>query len=653
MLDNRRIFIRLFVVKRLSVIRGSLGAVVTIATSVTKPQHPLLATKPGERLLLLGDEAVARGALEAGIAVATSYPGTPASEILSTLATVADAANLYVEWSVNEKVAFEVAYAAALAGCRALFACKHLGMNWVMDPLLVAAETGVNAGFVIVVADDIHPHASQTAEDTRWYARIAKLPCIEPADVQEAKDAIPAAVALSERLQQPVIVRLTTRICHSRQDVEFGPIRPPKRRATFVPDPRRYVMIAPYARSRQAWLNQQLDRAREEGERWPFNRIEEPERAELGIIAVGAAYPYVREAIRRLGVIDRVSVLKLGFTHPLPAKLLASFLHHYPRILVVEEGDPVVEREVKALATDLGISIRVLGKESGHLPREHELTVGRVESTLCILLGVTNGNHVSADYEAPSRIPYLCAGCPHRGSYLALKEVLREAGGGVVCGDRGCYNQGIHPPLQAIDTCICMGASIAMAVGFAKSGVNKPVVAVIGDSTFWHAGLPPLIDAVWNRAPILVYILDNSWTAMTGHQPCPSTGRDTVGNTAPQFDVVAVCKALNVGFVEVTDPYNIPATKEVLRRALQYIRDTRQPAVVIARRECALVRRRRKEREPQPTIDPEKCVGCLRCITVTGCPALTTTSEGKVTIDSIQCFGCRICSYYCPTNAIQ
>ncbi|MEM2988947.1 MAG: indolepyruvate ferredoxin oxidoreductase subunit alpha [Candidatus Bathyarchaeia archaeon] len=609
----------------------------------------------GKRVLMTGNGAVARGAIEAGVKVATSYPGTPASEILSSIAAVAKRAGIYAEWSINEKVAFEVAFAASLSGIRALMACKHLGFNWISDAFLVSAYTGVNGGLVVAVSDDPHPHSSQNAEDTRYYSKMGKVPCLEPSDPGEAKKIIPMAFDLSESLQLPIVVRLTSRISHSRGDVELGEIRRGDRDPKFEKDPKRYAVIAPHARERHLWLNTQYAKAAEAMESFPLNWVEGP-RGDFGIIANGLNYSYVKEALGILGI--GAPILKLSSANPIPRRLVANFLRGLKECLVVEEIEPITEDGVKAIAQAEDIPIKVYGRSTGHIPLQWELNPDIVAGAISKIAGLGNPSPVllakpkAVQLEVGRRTPFLCAGCPHRASYYSIKQALRRINrGGIIAGDRGCYNQGIYPPLNGYDTCICMGASIGMACGFYKAGVKEPIVAVIGESTFFHAGIPPLINAVHNNANITVVIFDNSWTSMTGFQPNPATGMNAMGEETRRLNVEEICKACGVEFIKVVDSFRVGELIEAIESAINFP----GPAVVVSRHECAvreMGRLRRKGERPRPyAVDPTKCTACKICLSQFGCPAISI-EDGKISIDKYSCTGCGVCAQICPSKAI-
>lgn len=634
-----------------------------------------MVTKNPDTALLTGNEAIARGAIEAGIGVVTGYPGTPASEIVETLAREP---GLHAEWSTNETVAFEVAAAASMAGVRSLCAMKHLGVNWIADPLTVVAYTGVEGGLVIVTADDPAQFSSQNATDTRYFAMLSKVPCLEPADGQEARDLLVEAFKISEELKLPVLFRVTPRICHSTFDVRPGPIQPVARQGRFVKDAKRYVMIASNSSARHPLLNQKLAMASKLFDKSGFNKVEGGGTA--GIIASGVSYLYVREALDMLkrdaaperrrnvavttgmsasvcgGLRENVKVLKLATTVPLPEGLVKNFLEGLENVLVVEELEPIVENAVKAIAHDSASPVRIFGKNI--LPRAGELDVDIVGSALGKFLGVdakrqTHGSEFveRARKMISKRIPSLCPGCPHRATYHSIKKVM--AGRGIVTGDRGCYNQGAHPPLSAIDTCICMGASIPMASGFFHSGIEEPVVAVIGDGTFFHAGLPGLINAVHNNSPIVTVIMDNEWTSMTGHQPNPGTGINALGKETRKVSIEELVKACGVRHIWTVDAYDLKEVERAVGRALE----AKAPAVVISRRPCVVQYYRHMReigvRPKKMKVLPEKCAqDCgQKCMRELGCPAFGLDGNGKARIDS-HCNGCGVCAQVCPKDAI-
>jgi indolepyruvate ferredoxin oxidoreductase alpha subunit len=618
------------------------------------PRNPLEAG-PGCRYALMGNEAIARGAVEAGAAIVVGYPGTPSSEVIETLQRFGRSLGVYAEWAVNERVAFEIAYGAAIGGARAMATMKAPGANVAADPIVSAAYGGVDGGLVILVADDPGPHTTQTEQDNRWFAELAKLPMVTPSSPQEAKDFTAKAFELSEELHLPVILRTTTRVNHAVGDVVTGPRREVARFRRFERQPERFVRAGmSWNLERHRWLNRTLARAEGVAEKLGFNRVEGPGEARECIVTEGAAYNYVVEALERLGARGRVKVVKLGLLHPAPRKLLASQLSSCERVLVIEELDPYVERMVKRVAFDEGLRVRVVGKEEGLLPLEGELNPGLVLQAVAGFLGEKPPavEAASPKLEAPPRPPPLCPGCPHRASYLAILLGIRRAGFRTsevpIFGDIGCYALSVYPPLNAIWTEHSMGASISMAMGLKLSGYPKPVIATIGDSTFFHAGIQPLIEAVHKRVDILVVILDNNVVAMTGHQATPAWSRTETGREAKPVDLVEVVKAIGVDSLAIVDPYDVDRMAKVVADML------RKPGVnvIIARRPCALLEARLKGVEKVYTVIPDKCTSCMACVKVTGCPALYVAEDGKVRIMEEDCTGCGLCARFCPYNAI-
>jgi indolepyruvate ferredoxin oxidoreductase alpha subunit len=617
---------------------------------------------PGERVLLLGNEAVARGAIEAEVQVATSYPGTPASEILETIASVADKFGIHAEWSVNEMVAFETAAGAAIAGLRAMTSMKHVGMNWIMDPLMTVNQSGVRGGFVVVAADDPAAYSSQNEQDSRYYSKMAELLMLEPSDAAEAKEAIIKAFDISERLELPVLVRLVNRICHSRADVTLGPIKREKRKGMFIRD-RRWVMIAGSSRERHAWLHQRQREIQNIAQESMLNRLE-GEGNELGIIAAGVTYTYVKDALRYLGLDEKVSILKIG-TYPLPRNLVLQLLDRVKTVLVFEEVEPIVEEQVKVIAFDGGKTCTIRGKLTGDVQREGGLDVDAVASSIAHVMGIKYEPWTPEEEAvveetikiAPPRRLLMCPGCPHIATFFVINQAARRATRGkiIYSGDIGCYSLGFYafePPRQ--DTQFCMGASIGVGCGLAHSGVEDVVVATIGDSTFIHAGIPPLINAVYNNARMVVVIFDNGTTAMTGHQPHPGTGVTATGSQTRKLNIEDIVKACGVEYVKVIDPYNIAESIDTVVEAMRY------PglSVIISRRQCILEWLRRSRREGvkiEPySVDPEKCKGCKLCINEFGCPAITFQKENNVAvIDKVLCNGCGVCVQVCPSKAIH
>ena len=606
------------------------------------------------RKLLMGNEAIAYGALESGISFATGYPGTPSTEVIETIAHLNP--EVFAEWTPNEKVALEEAAGVSYAGLRSLVTMKCVGLNVAADPLMSLAYSGVEGGLVILVADDPGPHTSQTEQDDRYYGKLSLLPVLEPHDPQEAHDLIKYAYELSEKYKVPVIFRTTTRVNHTTADVEVGEFVKLERKPEFKKDIQRYVRASMKGNlERHKWLNKTLREIEKEFETLEFNWVEGDGR--IGIITEGAPYNYVKEAVPKIG--EDFKILKLSTPHPLPRKLVADFLKSVDMAIVVEDGAPFLEEEVKIVAYEEGLSVPIYGKRTGNLPLEGELTPSLVRNALLRLLGKEAQSYEKpkeveeAEKLAPSRPPTMCPGCPHRGSYRALLDALRELKFRrdeiPIHGDIGCYALSLLPPLEAIWTEYVMGASISLANG-QSIAFGKKIVATIGDSTFFHNGIQPLVDAVYKNLDVLVMILDNRTTAMTGHQPHPGTGGSETGRKFNEIDIEALIKALGVKYVKTVDPYDLKATREAIKEAMQ----VKGPAVIIAKRECIIPVIRRGEIGELPTVIEDKCVGCKACILLTGCPALVYDPEtNRVKIDPLICTGCGICNQLCPFDAIK
>lgn len=589
--------------------------------------------------LLMGNEAIAYGAVEAGVQVAAAYPGTPSSEIFSTLAAMAKEKGIYTEWSVNEKVALEVAAGAAYAGARAMVTMKQVGLNVAADPLMTLAYIGVKGGLVLVVADDPGPHSSQNEQDTRKFAQFAKLPVLDPADPQEAKDMIIKAFDISEELGLPVILRPTTRTCHVCQDVEVSEAQNTNVPEGFVKDPG-WVIFPSLAIKRHVWLNKQQQAAQDIFENLPFNNA--VCRADVGIVAGGVAYNYVQEALAMLGV--KASLLKIGTPYPLPQKLVLDFLKQHKRILVVEEQEPVVEDQLIKLAWEQKLPLEIVGKYRNYVPREGELNVNKAAAAVAkfVNLPISQNNNPVLP-ELPVRPPVLCAGCPHRASFYAFKQAAGKDA--VFTGDIGCYTLGNMPPLNAVDTCLCMGASITIATGLSRVEPQRKQIAFLGDSTFFHTGIPGLINAVYNKANITLVVLDNRTTAMTGHQPHPGLGETAVGDSTVTLDIAKIASACGVEKVLVVDPYDLTAAKAAAQEAVDYA----GPAVVVMRRECIALKTR--EHKKPRKINPETCLQCRVCIEELGCPAIFV-KDGQPVI-ATNCTGCGLCAQICPAGAVE
>ncbi|MGB9741044.1 MAG: indolepyruvate ferredoxin oxidoreductase subunit alpha [Candidatus Bathyarchaeales archaeon] len=617
--------------------------------------HLLLEDKLGKKVLLLGNEAIARGALEAGISVVTTYPGTPASEIGDTLSEIARDAGIYMEYSTNEIVAVEVAAGAANCGVRALAAMKHVGLNVAADAVMTLAYVGVRGGYVIVTADDPECYSSQNEQDNRFYALLSNLPCLEPSDPQEAKDMTVSAVEISEKLGLPVLLRTTTRVSHTRGPVVYGRLAKPNLKGEFIKDAKRMVMVPANARLMHAKLLEKLEVAREISEKSPYNTTVRNGNGEYGIISSGAAYNYAEEA-RELLELD-ASVLKLGMTYPLPEKTIGKFLKTHEKIIVVEELEPYLEMQVKAIAKDYAPHVGIYGKLSeAYFPRKGELSARAVLTGMAKITGKKppiNFDKLDAAYseigrDLPSRPPILCAGCPHMASFYVIGKATGKKA--VYTTDIGCYALGAAPPLSIGDILICMGASVGTAQGISKV-VDEDVVAVIGDSTFFHAAIPGLINAVYNNHKVVLVVLDNLTTAMTGHQPHPGTGKTGMQTQSERILIENVAEGCGVKYVKVVNPFNVKEAEKTLKEALTH----REPSVIVFRAPCALItarERRRRGEEIAPYRITEKCTNCMACIRLLGCPALTIKDE-RANINEALCVACGLCASVCPYGAIE
>lgn len=601
------------------------------------------------KCLLLGNEAIARGALESGLGFAAAYPGTPSSEILESLISVRDIVGIYAEWSVNEKVAFEAAYGASLAGINALTAMKHVGMNVAADPLMSSAYTGVEGALVIVTADDPSMHSSQNEQDNRWYGVHAYIPVFEPFDVDEAKKITKYAFEFSRRFKHPVIVRTTTRVSHSRGVAELEPIPEVRVKGKFNKEDR-FVVIPANARKNKIKLLEKWSAISEVVNESPFNKVEGDGR-EL-IIASGSAYGYVKEALDYFKVTDRVKVLKIGTPVPLPKKLLIEAAEDAEKILVVEELDSLVELSVKSVLYDAKINVEVRGKDL--VGYEFELNHLRVRKAIAKFLGLNySPSPNQSPVNVPARIPVFCPGCPYRPLFFELRRLVnQEKMPYIASGDIGCYSLGYNPPYRMQDIIIEMGSSIGVGYGLSIT-TDDYVIATIGDSTFYHAGLPPLVNAVWHKKPLVVIVLDNEVTAMTGHQIAPSSKGSEETRYIP---IENVASGLGVRFVEIIDPYDTKVVRDVVKKALNYVKEYKEPAVIIARRRCALevvrdLRRAGVEIVPYVVLE-EKCIGCGICYDWFVCPAITPKDGRKAWIDPELCVGCSACAQVCPTKAI-
>lgn len=572
--------------------------------------------------LMLGNEAVARGAYEAGVRVAVAYPGTPSTEITENMAKYSKD-EVYCEWAPNEKVALEVAIGASMGGARAICCMKHVGVNVAADPLFTAAYTGVRGGLVLVAADDPGMHSSQNEQDSRFYARSAHVPMLEPADSAECREYVMRAFEISEKYDTPVMLRLVTRIAHARSLVEEG-VRQEIPLKDYEKDIKKYVMMPGNAKGRHVVVEAREKKLEEEIDALGFNRVEMAD-TKVGVVCSGSAYQYVKEAL------PNASVLKLGMVYPLPEKLIRDFASKVDQLLVVEELEPFFEDAIKAMG------IPCSGKDKTGL--QGELFVRKVGR----LFGGETDCGPAETQGVPMRPPVLCPGCPHRAVFYVLKKL-----GLTVAADIGCYTLGAMPPLAAVDSVVCMGASIGMALGLEKArgrDFAKKTVAVIGDSTFVHSGITGLVDMVYNQGHSTVIIVDNSTTGMTGHQPNPTTGFNVRGEIAPQLDVVKLCEAIGVPSVRVVDPFDMKELEQTIMEESE--KDV--PSVIIARRPCALLV---KKKTAPCAINTDKCRKCGMCMKI-GCPAILKAENGQVSIDTSLCNGCGLCKEMCHFGAIE
>ncbi|MBP3198763.1 MAG: indolepyruvate ferredoxin oxidoreductase subunit alpha [Butyrivibrio sp.] len=572
------------------------------------------------RQLMLGNKAVARGLYEAGVCFISSYPGTPSTEVTEEAAKYDE---IYCEWAPNEKVAMESAFGASLAGRRSFCAQKHVGLNVAADPLYTMSYTGVNAGLVIDVSDDAGMHSSQNEQDSRHHAIAAKVPMIEPSDSKEALEYTKLAFEISEKFDTPVLLKMCTRVAHSQSVVETGERIVPDK--PYEKNIAKYVMMPGNAKKRHPFVEQRTKDLIEYAENCPLNRVEMGD-TKTGIITCSTSYQYVKEVFG-----DKVSVLKLGMTNPLPEKLIKDFASRVDKLFVVEELDPIIENHVKAL----GIS--VTGKEL--LPIIDEFS----QNLIAEKFGIEKEKSFALEDSIPNRPPVMCAGCPHRGLFYTLKK-----NNCTVLGDIGCYTLGAVPPLGAIEMTLCMGASIGALHGFNKvrgAESEHKTVAVIGDSTFMHSGMTGLANVAYNQSNSTIIIVDNSITGMTGHQQNPTTGYNIKGDPAGKIDLEALCRAMGFNRVRVVDPYNLDECDKVLKEELS----ADAPSVIISRRPCALLKY--VKHEAPLKVNKEKCVGCKSCMRI-GCPAISM-KEGKATIDNTLCVGCKVCSQLCPVGALE
>lgn len=611
--------------------------------------HKLLNGNAGERQFLLGNEAIARGAMEAGVAFASTYPGTPSSEISLNLFQISQETDLYFEYSTNEKVALEVAAAAATAGVRSMCIMKHVGVNVAADVLMTLAYIGVKGGLVLLTADDPYMFSSQNEQDNRYYARLAGLPMLEPSTVDEAREMVPYAFDLSEKLGEPVLLRTTTRINHSTGVVAFGKLGERKPMGDFQKDPMNYVCVPAVSRKLHVRLLEKLDQAAEIAETSEFNRL--TGEGTWGVICNGVSHPYVLDATKELKIADRTRILRLGFSHPLPEKLIRRFLDGCDRVLVVEEGEPVMEEGVRSIAQAAGMTLPIKGKGEELFSRLYEYDPAMVRSVVARFFDVPDTPPKKVDTsdvpDAPPRPPTLCAGCSHRATFYAVKKAT-EGMDAMFPSDIGCYTLGFLPPLSMADYVVCMGASVGTAGGFAKT-TNKKVVAFIGDSTFFHSGIGGLVNAVFNNHDVTLVILDNSTTAMTGHQPHPGVDMEQINLSGyGRVSIEQVVRGIGVPHISIIKPYKVKKSIDAIREAVEF----KGVSVVIAQEACTLYARGLKIHKDRPFMVTDACKHHRNCLEELGCPAFYLEKD-RVRIDPDLCSGCAVCAQICPENAIR
>ena len=610
--------------------------------------HKLLNDSPGEKIMLLGNEAIARGAIEAGVAFATTYPGTPSSEISLNLFQMSQESDLYFEYSTNEKVALEVAAAAANSGLRTFCMMKHVGLNVAADPLMTLAYVGVTGGMVILSADDPAMFSSQNEQDNRYYAKFGNLPMLEPSSVPEAKEMMRYAFDLSEELKQPVLLRTTTRINHSNAFVPFGDMKPRQTKGEFIREPSRCVTVPAVSRQLHVKLLEKMDKAKDICESSDFNPIKGS--GKFGIIANGVSLHYALDAVKDLGIEEDTKILRLGFSNPMPEKLIKGFLQDCEKVLVIEEGEAFMEEAVKAFAQEAGLMIPINGKSKTLFSRLSEYDPAMVRGNIASYFGIeyTPKEKLSSDNvpPIPMRPPNLCSGCSHRATFYEVKQAAADMD--IICPtDIGCYTLGFLPPLNTGDFVICMGSSVSTSCGFGQA-TDQKVVSFIGDSTFFHSGITGLVNAVFNDHNFTLVILENGITAMTGHQPHPGVDMERFGlDGFGRVNIEKLVRALGVEHVSVIKPFKVKKSIETIREALEY----KGVSVVLSQEPCALYAKSLNLLKPRAFKVSERCVDHKDCVNTIACPSFYI-EDGRVKIDADTCVGCAVCAQICPENAI-
>ncbi|WP_298522169.1 indolepyruvate ferredoxin oxidoreductase subunit alpha [uncultured Methanobrevibacter sp.] len=622
----------------------------------------LVTGAAGEKQFLLGNEAAVRGVIEAGVSIAATYPGTPSSEIGNVLSVLAKEANIYFEFSTNEKVAMEVAATAAASGLRSFTFMKHVGMNVAADSFMTTAYSGVNGGMVILSADDPSLFSSQNEQDTRNYARLANVPILEPSNCQEVKDMVKYAFDLSEQFNLPVIVRTTTRVSHMRGVVEFGDVRDNSsnndnhwKRGHFKKDPSKYVPVPAFAGDMHVRLWDKIHKLEEVTNKSEYNKeIDFSADKKYGLIASSSAYNYAHDVVK-FNELD-INILKLGFSYPFPQELVGEFLADLDEVFIVEEVDPIIERDVLATLGAKKLNVNVHGKLDGTFPLYHEFNSDIVSDGLNKVLNFKEDESVAystslekLQEDIPNRAPVLCAGCPHRAMYYGINKAIDELGlkldDVVFASDIGCYTLGINPPYNCADYLLSMGSSVGDGCGFSVS-TDQKVASFIGDSTFFHSGISPLINAVHNKHNFVLTVLDNRITAMTGGQPNPGIPVDGMGDEAPEVSIRKLAAACGCDYVRVINPFNLEQVVKTYKEAFE--RD--DTAVIVSKAPCTLIKGLTKK--PPVKFIESNCNNCDKCVSELACPAISKIN-GKITIDKSQCDGCNVCIQVCKYGALE
>jgi indolepyruvate ferredoxin oxidoreductase alpha subunit len=620
-----------------------------------------LISKDAAKIFVLGNEAIARGLIESGLQFAASYPGTPTSEILETIDKFSSIFPVYSEWSSNEKVALETVIAASLTGIRCAFSAKHVGLNVAADALMTLPYMGVVGGLVLIIGDDPSLHSSQNEQDTRYYGMMASIPILEPSNIQEAYQMATKAFDLSEKFNLPVIIRITTRIAHSRESINFKPLNPTYRIPEFTKS-RNYVNIPAIARQNHVRLVNKKKELEFFSNSSKWNVIEGKIPAKTGIITSGISYTYVKEAIELLEL-NEIALLKIGLSYPVSEEKVVNFLENVETALVIEEVEPILEKEVRVVAQTNNIFTPIFGKKEEYTPYVGELNTRKVIEALQRLLELDTFDFSEYDVKTedndkfiPTRLPVLCAGCPHRASYAIINRALgKKKTDTIFASDIGCYSLGVLPPMKTADTILDMGASISMGAGFAHSGVDMPVISVIGDSTFWHGGLSALANAIYNNANLTVFILDNLTTAMTGMQQNPSTKSFLPSEKENRKLIIEdVCKAMGADTV-VIDPWKVNSSIKTVKEMFKKT----GVKVVVSRKECATLTMKKSTKTGSFHVNEELCVGCSTCVDLLGCPAMSWNPETRdwdnphPLINGNLCGNCSVCSQFCAKKAIS